>query len=202
MPPESRSEELAVLSTLVLLDRASGGDERARDVLYDRYLPRLRRWANDRLPRGARGLVDTDGLVHETLSRTLSGKDGLDSRTGGAFLGNVRQDVGERIAAELEKLDPQPTTETTRRAPEASPVPFAPALHDEQRALYERAFQRLELSDQAAIAARLEDGLSYEEIARELGSSSIDAARMAVSGAVVRLAREMRTMRTQRGTEA
>ena len=48
MSPESRRDETAVLSTLALLDRASGGDEGARHALYDRYLPRLRRWARER----------------------------------------------------------------------------------------------------------------------------------------------------------
>jgi DNA-directed RNA polymerase specialized sigma24 family protein len=66
-----------------------------------------------------------------------------------------------------------------------------------KRDLYERAFQRLKVAEQAALAARIEDGLSYEEIARELGKSSPDAARMAVTRAVVRLAQEMKNLRSR-----
>jgi RNA polymerase sigma-70 factor (ECF subfamily) len=66
MSPEPRPGELAFLSTLALLGRASGGDDKARGALYDRYLPRLRRWAKGRIPRKARGLVDTDDVVEST----------------------------------------------------------------------------------------------------------------------------------------
>jgi hypothetical protein len=75
MSPEPGPKELSTLSTLVLLNRASGGDERARNALYSRYLPRLQRWARGRLPHKARGLVDTDDLVQDTLLRTLAPHD-------------------------------------------------------------------------------------------------------------------------------
>ena len=42
-----------------------------------------------------------------------------------------------------------------------------------------------------AVIARVEMGLGYAEIARHLDKPSADAARMAVSRALVRLAREM-----------
>src|SRR5262245_36712590 len=99
MSPESGRDEMAVLSTLALLDRASGGDERARNALYHRYLPRLRRWARERIPGSARGLVDTDELVQETLDETLR------RRHAGAFLGRVRRAVDDRILDEVQKAD-------------------------------------------------------------------------------------------------
>lgn len=184
MPPEPVPEDPGTLSTLILLDKASNGDERARNALYGRYLPRLQRWARGFLPRKARGLVDTDGLVQDTLLRTLARADQFDLEHGGAFLGCVRRAVADRIVDEFRKADP-------------SPSPPGALLHGERHDLYERAFQRLALADQAAIAARLEEGLSYEEIARELGKSSADDARMTVSRAVVRLAQEMKTLKTR-----
>ncbi len=42
------------------------------------------------------------------------------------------------------------------------------------------------------MVARLELGLSYDEIAKELGKPSADAARMAVTRAVTRLAERVR----------
>ena len=181
MSPESRRDERAVLSTLALLDRATGGDEKARDALYDRYLPRLRRWARERLPQSARDLVDTDELVQETLDDTLKGGHG-----GGAFLGRVRRAVDDRIVDEVRKVH--------RRIPAGETAPGSPA---DPRELYERAFQMLKLSEQAAIAARLEEGMSYEDIAQELGNTSAEAARMAVSRALVRLAQEMKALRAR-----
>jgi RNA polymerase sigma-70 factor (ECF subfamily) len=176
MSPESRQDEMSVLSTLSLDDRARAGDETARDALYDRYLPRLRRWARQRLPRSARDLLDTDGIVEETLEDTLRRRG-----HGAAFLGSVRKAVDDRIAREV------------RRANRRDPEPTA----SDPRELYERAFQMLTLSEQAAIAARLEEGMSYEEIARELGNPSAEAARMAVSRALVRLAQEMKALRAR-----
>jgi RNA polymerase sigma-70 factor (ECF subfamily) len=198
MSPEQGAGELASLSTLTLLDKASGGDERARDVLYGRYLPRLQRWARGRLPQKARGLVDTDDLVQDTLLRTLVRADAFDPEHSGAFLGYVRRTVENRIVDEIRKVGRRPPAEETAGSlADPSPSPLDELLHGEKRDLYEQAFQRLKLSDQTAIASRLEEGLSYEEIARELGKSSADAARMAVSRAVVRLAQEMKAMRTR-----
>lgn len=198
MSPERRPGELAGLSTLALLDRANGGDKRARDALYGRYLPRLQRWARGRLPRKARGLVDTDDLVQETLLRTLARAEPFNPEHSGAFLGYVRRAVDNRIVDEVRKVNRRPTAEETPDAvPDPSPSPLDELLHGERRELYEKAFQRLKLPDQTAIAARLEDGLSYEEIARELGKSSADAARMSVSRAVVRLAEEMKALKTR-----
>ena len=57
---------------------------------------------------------------------------------------------------------------------------------------YEEAFRQLGLIDQTAIAARLEEGLTYDEIAHELGTRDADAARLAVRHAIVRLAQAMR----------
>ncbi len=81
--------------------------------------------------------------------------------------------------------------------PDPSPSPLDELLRGERRDLYERAFQMLRISDQAAIAARLEEGMPYEEIAGELGKTSADAARMAVTRAVVRLAQEMKALKAR-----
>jgi RNA polymerase sigma-70 factor (ECF subfamily) len=196
MSPVQGPDELASLSTLTLLDKANGGDERARNALYGRYLPRLQRWARGRLPRKARGLLDTDDLVQDTLFKTLKRGDAFDPEHSGAFLGYVRRAVENRIVDVVRKVDREPPAEKTAGSvPDLRPSPLDELLHGERRDLYEHAFQRLKLSDQAAIAARLEEGMSYEEIARELGKPSADAARMAVSRAVVRLAQEMKAMR-------
>ena len=110
----------------------------------------------------------------------------------------MRRAVDNRIVDEVRKVNRRPPAEQTAGAvADPSPSPLEELLHGEKHDLYERAFQRLKLSDQAAIAARLEDGLSYEEIARELGKSSADAARMSVSRAVVRLAQEMKSLKTR-----
>jgi RNA polymerase sigma-70 factor (ECF subfamily) len=142
--------------------------------------------------------VDTDDLVQDTFLRTLGRAEQFDPEHSGAFLGYVRRAVDNRIVDEVRKVNRRPPAEETAGSvPDPSPSPLDELLHGERQDLYERAFQKLKLSEQAAIAARLEDGLSYEEVARELGKSSADAARMTVSRAVVRLAQEMKMLRTR-----
>jgi RNA polymerase sigma-70 factor (ECF subfamily) len=56
---------------------------------------------------------------------------------------------------------------------------------------YEAALQRLRPEERELIIARVEMQQSYQQIAGAHGKSSPDAARMAVSRALVRLAEEM-----------
>jgi RNA polymerase sigma-70 factor (ECF subfamily) len=49
----------------------------------------------------------------------------------------------------------------------------------------------LQEDEREAVVARIELGLSYAEVARAVGKPSSDAARMMISRALVRLAREM-----------
>src|SRR5262245_32362354 len=51
---------LALLRSRDLIALARKGDDRARETLYERYRPALKRWASGRLPLWARDLVDTD----------------------------------------------------------------------------------------------------------------------------------------------
>src|SRR6476660_4357334 len=59
-----------VTSSFALLLRARQGDEVARNELCARYLPRLRRWAHGRLPSCARGHLDTEDIVQDTLMKS------------------------------------------------------------------------------------------------------------------------------------
>jgi RNA polymerase sigma factor (sigma-70 family) len=69
--------------------------------------------------------------------------------------------------------------------------PLDLAIGAETRAWYERALATLTDDEQALIFLRLELGLSFEEIAEQLGKPSPDAARMAVKRAVKLLVSEM-----------
>ncbi len=68
------------------------------------------------------------------------------------------------------------------------------ALDPEKLERYEAALQALKPEDREAIIARVELGMSYADIALERGKPSSDAARMAVSRAVSRLAEKMREL--------
>jgi RNA polymerase sigma-70 factor (ECF subfamily) len=179
-----------MLATIDLVRRVKAGDQSAVDILCKRYLPRLRRWATGRLPRGARGLLDTDDLVLETMVKTLDRLPYFEPRHEAAFQGYVRLAILNRIRDEAVKLRP-PRSELTDQARDPGPSPIDEVLGRELMERYEAAFARLKAEDQEAIHMRVELGFSYQQIAEALSKPSVDAARMAVSRGLLRLAREM-----------
>ena len=185
-------DDLTQLSTVELLERVREGSDEAKDVLYRRYLPRMRRWARGRVPRKAQRFVNTDDIVQEVMMKTLTRLDDFEPEHGGAFQGYVRQALRNRLTDELRSVSRRPSDdESAGRIPDVRPSPREEVLRREQMEHYERALDAMPVGDQVVIMARLEDGLSYQQIALELGKPSRDAARMAVSRAVARLAQHM-----------
>jgi RNA polymerase sigma-70 factor (ECF subfamily) len=73
---------------------------------------------------------------------------------------------------------------------DASPLDIAIGREAADR--YETALQRLKPDEREVLIARVELGMSFEEVAAAVGKPSADAARKAVSRALLRLADEMR----------
>src|SRR4051794_9908411 len=84
-------------SSLLLIERARAGDNAALDELVRRYLPRLRRWASGRLPAAARGLLDTDDIVQETMVKAVRNLGHADLERDGALQAYLRQAVNNRV---------------------------------------------------------------------------------------------------------
>jgi RNA polymerase sigma-70 factor (ECF subfamily) len=70
--------------------------------------------------------------------------------------------------------------------------PLEAAIRQEQRDRYDTALTRLSEQERDLIVARVEVGLTYEEIAEALGKPSWNAARMATARALLRLAEELK----------
>lgn len=176
-----------------LLRRARQGEREALDLLLQRYLPRLRGWATGRLPRWARNCVDTDDLVQDTLMNTLRHLDTFEPRGEGALQFYLRQALRNRIADEVRKVGrrPKQVADVPETQQALDPSPLEQAIGHEALAAYDRALDALQDHEREAVIARVELGQSYEEIARTTGKPTPDAARMAVSRALLRLAREM-----------
>jgi len=191
-PLEQETVDGARPSTLDLLRRARAGDDAAVGSLLERYLPRLRRWASGRLPRWARELLDTDDLIQETLMRTADRLDAFEPRGEGAFAAYLRQALRHRIADELRRLERRParTALDSDRA-DLGASPLEEAIGREAVESYERALERLDPAEREAIVLRIELGLSWAAVAEALGKPTPDAARVAVSRALLRVAREM-----------
>ena len=185
------SKGLDSLSTVHLLNQAKSGSLEAREALVARYLPRLQKWARGRLPSGARGMLETDDIVQETLLQTVHKLDDFDPEHSGAFRGYLRRATRNRIVDEFRRANRRPSAdESAGGLVHSGPSPLEEAIGKERVEQYEAALERLKPREQDAITARLEDGLSYLEIGLELGIKE-DAARMVVKRALFRLAQEM-----------
>lgn len=179
-------------TTLNLLRLAADGDSDAVDRLFARYAPLLQRWARGRLPRWARDITDTNDLVQDTLLQTFRGLDRFDYRGEGALYAYLRQGVMNRIREELRRHGRRPARtalETGLQDDGISPLEAAIGREGVER--YESALGTLASGDREAIIAKLELGLTHQEIAEALGKPSADAARMTVARALVQLARAM-----------
>jgi len=179
-------------SSFELLARARAGDSPALEELCARYLPRLRRWAHGRLPAYARGTLDTQDLVQDTMMRVVQQVATFEARHEAAFQVYVRQALMNRVRDEIRRARRKPAPEPLDADPEAAePSPLEQAIGREALERYDAALERLKPQDREAIIARIELGLPYADVARALGKPSAAAAHMAVSRALVRLVEEM-----------
>jgi RNA polymerase sigma-70 factor (ECF subfamily) len=182
----------AVATTADLLQRARLGDADAVNELFARYLPSLRRWARGRLPQWTRDLRDTDDIVQETLVQTLKNIEAFQPRHEGALQAYLRQALVNRVRDEVRRVSRHGVTaEIVDEHADAAPSPLEEAIGHEALSRYEGALARLRPEEREVIIARVELGQSYQQIAAGHGKASADAARMAVSRALVRLAEEM-----------
>ncbi len=174
------------------MERAKDGDSRAINELFGRFLPPLRSWASRRLPRWARDLVDTDDLVQDTIMRVFKRLGAFEVRHTGALQAYLRQAVMNRIRDEIRRKGRRGAAEELdENLADDGASPLECAIGREAVDRYEAALSRLPADDQALIVARVEMGSSYEAIARDFGKRTADAARMAVTRALLRLAEQM-----------
>jgi RNA polymerase sigma factor (sigma-70 family) len=169
--------------------RAKAGDLSAARVLFERTLGPLKQWARRRLPDYARASANTDDVVQDVVVRALARLDRFEHRTVDGLQAYLRQSVRNRIKDEIRQV-------TRRGVPEELPdslqddaySPLEELILKERSERYLTALRSLRPEDRLAIIFRLEHRRSFEVIAEKLGKSTPDAARMAVSRALKRLA--------------
>ena len=180
-------------TTFRLLERARAGDREALDELFARHIPTLRRWASGRLPRWARDLADTHDLVQETVLQTFKRLETFEPRGEGALQAYLRQGLMNRVRNEFRRAYRRlPAEELDSQAPGERTSPLDAAIRQERLDRYEAALSRLTEEERDLIIARVEMGLTYEEMAQALGKPSWNAARMAATRALLRLAEELK----------
>ena len=178
--------------TIELVMRARAGDRLAVEALLQRCLPGLKRWAHGRLPPSARGSLDTADLVQEAALHALHRLDVFEPRHVGAMQAYLRQSVINRIRDEIRKVTRHPAAEgLSPDHPGDATSPLEAAIQVQSYERYRRGLERLKPRDREMVVARVEAQWSLAEISQRFGLSTVDAARMAVSRALKRLANFM-----------
>ena len=135
---------------------------------------------------------DTGDLVQETVVAALRRLEAFEARYQGALQAYLRQALMNRVR-DLVSSGRQAarTVDCPDQLADASASPLEQSIGSQNLERYERALQRLSASRPRSgdLAARLQ--YSYEELAVVLDKPTADAARVAVTRAVKRLAREM-----------
>lgn len=175
--------------TEVLIRRVRSGEGVARDALMRRFLPLLRQWAHGRLPRAARDLHETEDLVQLALMRALRQIDHFECEGPGSFLAYLRQILLNQVRDEVRRLMRRPESSEldTEMADSDLPSPVEQLVGHERLRAYETALASLPKRQQGLVVMRLEFGMSYPEIATEVGGTP-DAVRVMVARALVQLA--------------
>src|SRR5438552_5184189 len=180
-------------SSVDLLLNAQAGDEDARIDLLGRYLPRLERWASGRLPLGVRTMLDTGDIVQEAVINALPRLNTLEVRTEKAFEAYLKRAIKNRII-DVYRRPRRQKVEPGEDLPARGPDQFDLVIGAEALERYEHALDALTEQDRQIIVMHAELGFDNSEIATELGKST-DAARMALTRALKRLAVGMQRSR-------
>jgi RNA polymerase sigma-70 factor (ECF subfamily) len=187
-------------SSVELLVKAQSGDNDALNQLLARYLPRLQRWASRRLPANLRTMLDTADLVQDAVISTMPHLKRLEIRSDRALQFYLQRAVKNRIIDLHKRGKRRPArVEVPMELPAAGTSPHEAAIGAQSLERYERALASLKKEDREAIVLRVELGMEYDEMATQLGKPSADAARMAVTRAIVRLADKMGERRSSPG---
>jgi RNA polymerase sigma-70 factor (ECF subfamily) len=182
---EALSEELIV--------RFRAGDERALELLWHRYLPRLKRWAHGRLPQASRGETATDDLIQDAFVRTLKRLQDIKLGQPGGLFAYFRTVVLNLVRDHARRHSRRPYSEEIQADEHLSsePSPLEELIGTELLERYERARERLSEQDQQIIIAFVELRCTNQELAELFEKPSVDAARRARDRAFARLARAM-----------
>jgi RNA polymerase sigma-70 factor (ECF subfamily) len=183
----------SAVSSTELLGRARAGDAAALDSLVALYLPRMRRWARGRMPSGARPRLDTEDIVQDTMLAALRNLSHVEVRGEGALQAYLRRALTNRLTDLYRRQVARPAeTMVGSDIADQAPSPLEAAIGAEALERYERALSRLSATDREAVILRFELRCGYEEIAGALHKATAAHARVIVSRAAARLAREMR----------
>lgn len=171
-----------------------GADGAEWNALIGPYLPRLKRFAERRLPAEMRRTIGAEDLVQEAVMSGIKHLNRFEFRHQEAFFAYLLTSIRNRIVDELRRrrcrpvLVPLPEREVVD--PAVSPLQRVIARENLER--YVKAVALLPRRDRQLIVLRLDEGLSYHDIAARLGVRTEMAVRMAIKRALHRLESRLR----------
>ena len=137
-------------------------------------------------------MLETSDVVQDAVVSAMRHLDVFESRHQGALLAYLREAVMNRIRDVIRQHQRRPASaDLPDDLKDEATSALERAIGAEEMARYETALQRLKASDREAIIGRLEMQYSYEELAVALNKPTPDAARVAVTRAMKRLAEVM-----------
>lgn len=184
-------EGVSLDSTIVVLDRARGGDLAARRELLTRTIGPLRRWAHRLLPKYARASASTEDIVQDVVVRALQGLPRLEYTTVGSILAYLRASVRNRITDEIRQSRRRGAGEELVELPDESYSPLEELILRERSERYVSALRRLRPDDRLLLILRLEQRMSFDDIAQRVQKPNANAARVAFARALKKLAAEL-----------
>jgi RNA polymerase sigma factor (sigma-70 family) len=168
--------------TIAQVRAAKAGDRTALDDLLRRYLPWVRQTVALRLGQSRRDLATVDDLVQESLVDAFRSIDSFREQSEGSFrhwmakivLNNVR-DHGRRNGSAKHRVVREAASTSGVVARDPSPSQCAQSAELEER--LEQALLAMTGMHREILILRDRCGMSYEEIADQLGYRNADTAR-------------------------
>lgn len=182
--------------SIELLGEAQAGDRQALNDLLQRYEERLRRVVRVRLDARLRRSLDSSDVVQETFAAALSGIPTLRALDRGAILAwltriaeNELIDLRRRAGAAKRDRSIEVVLDEGAMPASRMPGPADQSVAAELKDRVDAAVAELPQDWRDVIVLRTYLGASWQDVARQLGCPSADAARQLHRRATVALAR-------------
>jgi RNA polymerase sigma factor (sigma-70 family) len=163
------------------------------EMFFRRHLPMLKRWAHARVPRWLHREADADDFVQRTALRTLQRLRHLPPHGTDQVQAYLRMILMNLVRDEIRRAGRRPEHVAVREEDATwDRSPLDALIGRQAWSSFIKALKTLRPRDRIAIVGRFDAGLSYRALQAQLGTATPDAARVAVSRAVSRLALAMR----------
>jgi len=195
------------LSTCVLVRRAQEGNKEALEFLFSRYLPRVKRIVSLKMGYDLRNLFENDDIVQDAMLQAFRSLPSYRGGSNAGFLSWISRCVENRIVDAIRKQTARKrcphvnSRAVSVKLGSLSGIPDMKQMRPSQicqakelRGKIDEAFASLSEHFREVLTLRLLCGMSYREIAQELGFASEGSARSVVSRALLRFRRLLKSL--------